>query len=326
MEYRTLGNSGLKVTPIGLGTWAVGGGPWWGDSDEKQSIAAIHAAIDSGVNLVDTAPCYGFGYSEEVVGKALKGRRDKVVLSTKCGLWWHDERKNFAFELGGTKVYKCLQAETIRREVEISLKRLQTDHIDIYHTHWPDVTTAIEETARCLEDLRKSGKIGAIAVSNADEAECAQYIGNCKLSANQLKYSMLDRDIENTMVDFCIKNDMGILAYSPLEQGLLTGKIGMDKTFTDTEYRNFIPWYKLSNRKKVLGMLDKWKVYTEKYDCSLAQLVIAWTYSQKGITVVLCGARKPQNAIENAKALELKLEPADIAAIRADVTALGNPE
>jgi len=322
MRYKKLGKTQIEISEIGLGTWAIGGGPWWGSSDEKQSIQAIEASIDCGINLIDTAPAYGFGYSEEVVGKAIHGKRDKIVLSTKCGLWWQDEQNNFAFEFDGRKVYKSLKAETIKKELEISLKRMNTDYIDIYHTHWPDVTTDIEETALCLRSLQKEGKIRAIAVSNANIEECKQYITRCELSSNQLKYSMLDRSCENGMTDFCCENEISILAYSPLEQGLLTGKIGIDTKFTDTQYRNSIPWYRPSNRINVLNMLEKWQPLTEKYSCTLVQLVIAWTAAQKGITSVLCGARNIQHATENAAAM-IDLSAEDIDIIKKDILMLG---
>lgn len=326
MQTKKLGNSGIECSVVGLGTWAIGGGDWWGESDESESIKTIHTALDCGVNLIDTAPAYGFGYSEEVVGKAIHDRRDKVVLSTKCGMWWGEspagQEGTFAFEQKGIKVYKNLKPFVIRQEVEQSLKRLKTDYIDIYHTHWQDVLTPIEETARCLADLQREGKIRSIAVSNATISDCDEYLLQCSLAANQVKYSMLDRAIEDELIGYSVDKNIGILAYSPLEQGILTGKIGMDKTFTETEYRNFIPWYQPEKRRLVLEMLAAFKPLTEKYDCSLTQLVIAWTAAQRGITSVLCGARKPENIVENAKGGSIVMDNADLAFMRDKVTAI----
>lgn len=316
MQYRKLGNSELSVSAMAMGTWAVGGDNWWGPSDETECLKAIHASLDGGINLIDTAPCYGFGYSEEVVGKAVKGRRDKVIISSKVGLWWDYNTGNYFYTLNGVDVYKCLKPENMAIELERSLKRLGTDYIDIYHTHWQDKTTPIEETADFLNKMIKEGKIRTIAVSNATPEDMEKYFKTCTIAANQPKYSILDRKIEPDLVDYCVKKNVGILAYSPLELGLLTGKVTMDSVFADHDTRSADPWFDLPNRARVLEFLGKLKVYTEKYNCTLAQLMIAWTFSQKGITSVLCGARKEANALENVAAGNLLLDEKDIADIR----------
>ncbi|MBN2323405.1 MAG: aldo/keto reductase [Spirochaetes bacterium] len=325
MEYREIGTSGIKASSIALGTWAVGGGPWWGDSDDEESVRAIRAAVDAGITMIDTAPAYGFGHSEEVVGKALRGRRDRVVLSTKCGLWWNNDRGSFKFEQLGRRVHTCLRPETLAVEIETSLKRLDTDYIDLYMTHWQAVEpdkTPIEDTMTALLKMKDAGKIRCIGVSNADVSHMKEYLASGRIDSNQLKYSMLDRDIETEKVPFCIKNRISIQAYSPLEQGLLTGRIGMDYRLSDTEYRNLIPWFKPENRKKVLDMLDGWKPLAEKYGCSIAQLVIAWTAGRPGITFVLCGARKAAHVMDNVKAAGITLETGDTARMTMDVESL----
>lgn len=323
MQYNKLGNSDIKVSSVALGTWAIGGGSWWGASDERNSILAIHTSLDKGVNLIDTAPAYGFGYSENVIGKAIEGRRSQVILSTKCGLWWQDPSPNFSFELDGVKVYKSLKPETIRKELEMSLKRLKTDYIDIYHIHWPDEMTPIKETAQCLNELVKEGKIRTIAVSNVSIEQCEEYFLYCNLVAVQMKYSMLDRKNVEQFVNYCKINNISILAYSPLEQGLLTGKIGMDKVLSEEEYRNSIPWYRPENRVRVLEMLQTFEPLTQKYNCTLGQLVIAWTAATNGITSCLCGARTQSHAQENVAAGNLKIESEDIAYIKNKVENLG---
>jgi methylglyoxal reductase len=329
MQYRTLGKSKISASAIALGTWAVGGGTWWGASDDADSVKAIQAAIDEGITLIDTAPAYGWGHSEVVVGKAIKGRRDKVVVSTKGGLWWKDERGAFFFELEGKKVNRCLLPETIRVEVEDSLRRLGTDYIDLYHTHWqspqPD-QDPIEATVHCLMKLKEEGKIRAIGASNVDLQQIKAYQAAGVLDAIQPKYSMLDREIEKEILPYCHTERISTLAYSPLEQGLLSGKIGMDRTFAEGEFRNNIPWFRPNNRKKVLNMLNGWSGLLKKYDCTLAQLVIAWTAAQKGITYVLCGARKEAHVRENVKAGKLLLHADDLARMRKDVEALGGHE
>jgi methylglyoxal reductase len=329
MQYRTLGKTDISASAVALGTWAIGGGPWWGDSDDNESIKAIQAAIDGGVTLIDTAPAYGWGHSEEIVGKAVKGRRDKVILSTKCGLWWKDDRGTSFFEMGDKHVRRCLLPETIVEELEDSLRRMDTDYIDLYHTHWqaedPD-KYPIEDTMQCLMKLKKEGKIRAIAASNVDVDHMRQYQAAGILDAIQPKYSMLDRAIEKDILPYCQTNGISTLAYSPLEQGLLTGKIGMDQTFPEGAFRNQIPWFLPVNRQKVLNMLEGWNDLLAKYNCSMSQLVIAWTMAQAGITYVLCGARKQAHVADNVGAGDLALETADLARIRKDVEALGAPE
>jgi methylglyoxal reductase len=328
MQYRTLGNTDISASAVALGTWAIGGGPWWGDSDDNHSVKAIQAAIDAGVTLIDTAPAYGWGHSEEVVGKAIKGHREKIILSTKCGLWWKDERGSSFFEMDDKHVRRCLLPATIVEELEDSLRRLGTDYIDLYHTHWqssePD-KYPIDDTMQCLMKLKKEGKIRAIAASNVELDHIKQYQAAGTLNAIQPRYSLLDREIEKEILPHCHANGISALAYSPLEQGLLTGTIGMGQTFAEGVYRNQIPWYQPANRQKVLNMLAGWSDLLAKYNCSMSQLVIAWTMAQKSITFVLCGARKEAHVKDNVKAGELKIETADLIRIRQDAEALGAP-
>lgn len=329
VEFRKIGRSDIKASALGLGTWAIGGGPWWGDTDDDESIKTIQTAIDAGITLIDTAPVYGFGRSEAVVGKAIMGRRDKVILSTKCGLWWGDDRGAFFFEIEGIKVNRSLQNATIRQELEASLRRLGTDYIDIYHTHWQAIEpdkTPIAETMECLLRLKKEGKIRTIGVSNVDLSHLDEYLSAGSIDVNQARYSMLDRTIEVEILSFCRENKISIMAYSPLEQGLLTGKISMSRQFGKDEHRNQIPWFKPVNRKAVLDMLDDWKPLAESYGCTLAQLVIAWTLQKPGITFTLCGARHPQQAVENALACGIKLKDEDITLMREQAESLGDPK
>ncbi|MDH3327983.1 MAG: aldo/keto reductase [Desulfobulbaceae bacterium] len=328
MRTRRIGTTDIDASVIAFGAWAIGGGPWWGETDDNESIKAIHAAVDEGVTMIDTAPVYGWGRSEEVVGKAIKGRRDKVVLATKCGLWWHDDQGPLFFELEGYAVHRWLRPQAIRRELEDSLRRLNTDYIDLYQTHWQSPEPhydPIAETMECLLQLKDEGKIRAIGASNVDVNQIREYQNVGVLDAIQPRYSMLDRQIERDLVPYCMKQDITTLVYSPLEQGLLTGKIGMDRNFGPGEYRNNIPWFSPPSRRRVLDVLNGWNDLTEKYQCSLAQLVIAWTVDQPGITVVLCGARKTEHSRENAAAGDLVLEEQDIARMRQDVEALPDP-
>ena len=332
MNYRTLGESGIEASVVGMGTWVTGGGAVWGeDPDDSESIRAIHASIDADVNLIDTAPAYGFGRSEEVIGKAIKGKRDKVVIATKCGLWWDDERGSYFCEFDGRPIRRSLRPDTIREELDMSLKRLGIETIDLYQTHWPAIDpekTPIAETMDCLMDLNREGKIRAIGVSNVSLEELKENEAEGVVDTNQPRYSMLFRQIEEGILPFCIQRNISTLAYMPLEQGLLTGKVGMDRKFAEKEWRSnqdWNPWFKLDNRKRILDLLASWSDLTEKYSCTLAQLTIAWTFSQPGVTHVLCGARTAVQAIENAKAGALELDPADITRIREEILVLGDP-
>ncbi len=328
MKMRKIGTTDIEASVVALGAWAIGGGPWWGESDDKQSIRAIHAALDLGVNMIDTAAIYGFGRSEDVVGKAIKNRREQVILATKCGLWWHDETGKTFFEMDGHTIKRTLTPKTIVREIELSLQRLGTDYIDLYQTHWqsldPD-NEPISDTMACLLKLKQEGKIRAIGASNVTVEQIKAYQAVGPLDAIQPRYSMLDRKIEADLLPYCREQHISILAYSPLEQGLLTGKIDMNYVAEEGTARAGIPWFKPEDRRKVIDMLEGWNPLTRKYECTFSQLVIAWTVAQPGLTFALCGARKPEHSIENAGAGNIELEPEDIQQMRRDVEALGSP-
>ena len=319
MKYRSLGKPGIEASVVGVGAWAIGG--WmWGGTEEAESVRAIHAAIDAGVNLVDTAPVYGFGLSEEVVGKAIRDRRDKVILATKCGLVWHEERGEIFFasdekhptDEGPIRVYRNLAPDTIRREVEWSLKRLGTDRIDLLQTHWQDPTTPIADTMHTLMELKKEGKIRAIGCSNATPGQMGEYRAAGQLDVDQELFSMLDRKHLRENLPYCAKHKIAFFAYSPLAQGLLTGKIGPERTFQDGDQRRDKPRFSAENRLKIQRLLDLFRPIAERHGISLGQLAIAWTLSQKGCTHALVGVRTARQAIENAKAGAVELIPAEL--------------
>ncbi len=325
METRRLGRSELEITAIGLGCWVMGG--WmWGGAEDDPSVAAIKAALDKGCNFIDTAPVYGMGHSEEVVGRALEERRDQVVLATKCGLVWDERggRKHFVDPEGRT-IYHNLSAESVKRECEESLRRLRTDVIDLYQCHWPDPGVPHEETMTALAELRDEGKIRAIGVSNYTAemmAECLEYV---QLASLQPQYNMLDRSIEAELLPFCREHDIGIIAYSPLARGLLTGKVTMDREFGEGDHRAKQPWFRPENRRRVLEFLDKIKPIAEKHDATLAQLAANWVIRQGGVTTAICGARRPDQAEENMGAADFALTDDDLAAIRRHLDELGSP-
>lgn len=315
MLTRQIGRSGIRASAIGLGTWAIGG--WmWGGTDEADSIAAIRASIEAGVSLIDTAPAYGMGRSEEIVGKAIAGRRHDVVLATKCGLVWHTTKGNHFFDQAGRPVYRYLGADAIVYEVEQSLRRLGTDYIDLYITHWQDPTTPVAETMGALEALKKAGKIRAIGASNVSGGDLEAYFAAGGLDAVQEQYSMVHRDIEAVFVPLCRRHDISILSYSSLALGLLTGKIGPDRQFSGDDLRIGDPRFSVHNRRKVADFVTDVREIAENYGASIAQLVIAWTLHQPGVTFALCGARTPEQARENARAGAIRLSETE----RAEIT------
>lgn len=332
MKQKPLGNSGLSASIVGLGAWVLGGGQLWGqDTDDAESVRTIQAALDLGINLIDTAPAYGWGRSERVVGRALMGRRDRAILATKCGLWWEDARGSFFTDFDGKKMYRSLRPDTLQIEIENSLRRLETDYIDLYQTHWPSVPpdrTPIADTLAVLLKLKDQGKIRAIGVCNVSLDELKENLRCGGIVSDQFRYSMLHREAEADILPFCAQHQIATLTYMSLEQGLLTGKIGMDRVFKPTEFRSNIYWNDWLipvNRKRVLDLLASWKDLTDKYACTLSQLVLAWTTAQHGVTHVLAGGRNLAQVSENAKAGDLTLETADLARIRRDVIALGAP-
>jgi len=314
MLTRKIGKSGIGASVVGLGTWAIGG--WmWGGTDEAQSIDAIKASIDEGVSLIDTAPAYGQGLSEEIVGKAIKGRRDRVVLATKCGLVWHTQKGNHFFSYDSGPVHRYLGRESVVYEVEQSLKRLGTDYIDLYITHWQDATTPVAETMSALEDLKRQGKIRAIGASNVSADDLKAYLAAGQLDAIQEEYSMVKRGLEQSLLPISLANDVATLSYSSLALGLLSGKIGPDRVFTGDDLRKNNPRFSVDNRQKVARLMAAIKPIAAAHKATEAQIVIAWTLQQPGITFALCGARNADQARENAKAGRIRLAATDIKAI-----------
>ena len=320
MRTRPLGTSGIDASVIGLGTWAISG-HCWGGTDEGRSIRAIHRAIDEGINLIDTAPVYGLGRSEEIVGKAIRDRRDKVVLATKVGHVWHVKRGRHVFDWQGKSVYIYLGPESIEYEIEQSLKRLQTDHIDLYQEHFPDPSTPVEDTVATLLKLKDQGKIRAIGVSNLAVDTLETYLKCGRIDTAQERYNMLDRHIESDLLGKCRELGLAVLAYSPLAQGLLTGKVGTDREFSEGDQRREHSHFSHDCRRRVMAFLDAIKPVADSYRLTLAQLVLAWTASQPGITHLLAGARDPQQASENARAGKVELTTEDVNTITATLNA-----
>ena len=236
MPNRRFGNIELELSKIGFGAWAIGGGDdaiGWGDQDDDESIRAIHCALDLGVNWIDTAPVYGLGRSEEVVGRALKGRRDTAMIATKCSLLWDSEHK----------IYSSLKADSIHREVEASLKRLRTDYIDLYQVHWPNPENEIEEGWDAMGELIKAGKIRYAGVSNFNTEQMERVAAIHPVASLQPPYSMLRRGIEQEILPYCRENNIGVVVYSPMQNGLLTGKFSLERIarLPDNDFRRNSP-------------------------------------------------------------------------------------
>lgn len=316
MELRPLGQSGIQASVVGLGAWAIGGWPW-GGTDETDSIEAIHAALDEGITLIDTAPAYGLGLSEELVGKALAGRRHQAIIATKCGLVWDTDKGTYFFDEMDKKVHRYLGPESIRREIDQSLRRLKTDCIDLYQTHWPDPTTPVAETMGCLMDLKVAGKIRAIGVSNATVEQIQEYQRVGPVDSDQDKYNLLDRAIEADLLPYCRRNHIAVLAYSPLAKGLLTGKMGPDRALRESDFRQYDPQFSMENRRAVAEMLDRYRPVADDLHLTFGQVAIAWTIAQPGVTHTLVGARNPKQARENARAGDVILTGGDLEAINA---------
>ncbi len=313
MIYRALGQSGIHISAIGLGTWAIGG-TFWGGNEESDSIAALQRGLDDGINLIDTAPAYGYGLSEEVVGKAIKGRdRAKIVIATKVGLVWHTDQGEYFFEIGGQKVHRYLHPASIRYEVEQSLRRLGTDYIDLYQTHWQETTTPIADTMGELLRLKEEGKIRAIGVSNANITQMREYLAVGPLDANQPLYNMLDRDLEQENLPFCREHHISILSYSSLALGLLTGTADPARTFNEGDQRARSKRFTPKSIAAVNAMLARFAPLRETYSLNQTQLTIAWTISRPGVTCALVGVRNARQAADIALGGKVELTTDELA-------------
>ncbi|HET7674131.1 MAG TPA: aldo/keto reductase [Gammaproteobacteria bacterium] len=285
METLEIADTGLAPTRIGLGTWAIGG--WaWGGADNAESIRTIHAALDRGITLIDTAPVYGFGRSEEVVGLALaeRGRRDTVVLATKCGLEWHNDND----------IVRNARAPRIRREVEESLRRLRTDYIDIYQVHWPDKSIPVEDTAAVMAELRAAGKIRAIGVSNFDPETTRAFAAAAPLHVSQSPYNLFERGIENDVLPYCEHERLTLLAYGALCRGLLSGKMNRDRRFDSDDLRSSDPKFQPPRFAQYLdatARLDRFA--RDNYGRSVLALAVRWILDRYESNIALWGARRP---------------------------------
>ncbi|GCD51472.1 aldo/keto reductase [Acetobacter pasteurianus] len=289
---------------IALGTWAIGGS-MWGGADDANASKTIDEALELGINMIDTAPVYGFGHSEEVIGKALEGRRGRVILATKVGLNWQDG-----------KVFRDSRPARIEEEVEKSLSRLRTDYIDLYQVHWPDTRTPFEETARALENLVKSGKVKALGLSNFSPAQMDEFRKFAPVSAVQPPYNLFEREIERDVLPYAEKNNLVVLAYGPLCRGLLSGRMTADRKFEGDDLRKTDPKFQQPRFAQYLQAVEDLKAIANKYGKSMLALAIRWVLD-RGPTIALWGARKPEQIAGVDDAFGWKLDAEDMKAIDA---------
>ncbi|MEZ5103752.1 MAG: aldo/keto reductase [Draconibacterium sp.] len=327
MENRKIGKSNLELSTVTFGAWAAGG--WmWGGTERSDAVKAILSAYDLGVTSIDTAPVYGQGTSEEIVGEAIKDLpRDKVQILTKFGLRWDLQKGQFYFKSRNNEgkaidLYKYSAKESIIEECENSLKRLGTDYIDLYQIHWADPTTPIQETMEAVAKLIKDGKVRYAGVCNYNASQIEEATKYVDVISDQVPYSMLKRDIEKELVPHVIANNQAILAYSPLERGILTGKIKPGYRFGEGDHRSGLPFYNDENIKRTNAFLEKIRPLADDKNTTLAQLVIRWTIEQPGITIALVGARNAEQAVQNAKAMEIKLSKAELDFITGELNKL----
>ncbi|NOU85695.1 aldo/keto reductase [Paenibacillus sp. LMG 31460] len=311
MRYRKLGKNGPEISVIGFGSWAIGGGGWasaWGNQDDELSEESVRVALYNGINFFDTAAVYGLGHSEEVIGKALKGERDKVVLATKCGLVW-DENKNIS--KNGTY-------DSILREAEASLRRLGTDYIDLYQMHWPDTDSnaPAEETMRAMDKLVQDGKVRYVGVSNYNVSLLEASLSVRHVDSLQPPYSILRPAVEKEILPFCLEKGIGVVAYSPLTSGLLSGNYTYDTKFSDDDWRSRNAAHTGEGLRKNVDRVEKLKVIASRYGMTMPQLAIAYDLAHPALTSALVGVRKPSHILSVLPAIDVTLDDATLAEIR----------
>ncbi len=326
MEKRKLGNSDLEITPIGFGAWAIGGGDWafgWGPQDDADSIAAIEHAVDSGINWIDTAAVYGLGRSEKVVALALKnlGSSQRPYVFTKCSLIWDENRE----------VSHRLKTESIRREAEDSLLRLETDVIDLYQIHWPRFTADVpdddvEEGWQTLVDLKREGKLRHIGVSNFDVPQLERISAIEVPVSLQPPYSAVRRDIESEILPYCERNNIGTIIYSPMQSGLLTGKMTRERiaAFSDDDFRSRSPEFKEPKLTANLALADRLAEIGTRHGLSAGEVAIAWTLRLPSVTAAIVGARNAKQIDGIIGAGEFRLSEAELGEIEGQLRAAVN--
>ncbi|MHC4213949.1 MAG: aldo/keto reductase [Planctomycetota bacterium] len=307
MQTRKLGYTDVELTTVGIGTWALGGGGWefgWGPQDDKQAVDGILAGLDEGINWIDTAAVYGLGHSEELVGKALKEASSSPFVATKCSLLWDSQRQ----------ISGCLKAQSVREECHNSLARLGVDVIDLYQVHWPRPDEDIEEGWEEMAKLVEQGKVRYLGVSNFDIEQMQRVQKIHPIASLQPPYSMIRRGVEDELLGFCSENDIGIVAYSPMQRGLLTGKFSHERiaSLAQNDQRRRSPEFQDPDFSATLELVDKLKPIAERSGKTLAQLSIAWVLRRDEVTSAIVGVRRPDQVVETAIAGDWNLSAQDV--------------
>jgi aryl-alcohol dehydrogenase-like predicted oxidoreductase len=306
MQTRKLGYTDLELTTVGLGTWAMGG-PWeygWGPQDDDEAVAAVLAAIEMGVNWIDTAPAYGLGHSEELIAQALKQKSEKPIIATKCGILWNDK---------GEKI-TCLKRESIRAECHASLKRLGVEVIDLYQMHWPDPDEDVEQAWEEMSKLCREGKVRYLGVSNFNVEQIERVQKIHPVASLQPPYSMLRREVEDELLDYCARNNIGVVAYSPMQRGLLTGKFSAKRlaSLPSDDHRRRSSEFKEPQFSATLELVEGLKKIAQRNGRTGAQLAISWVLRRPEVTAAIAGARRPDQIRETAPAADWRLSENDI--------------
>ena len=312
MEKKRLGNSDMEITPIGVGAWAMGGGGWafaWGPQDDRQSIAAIHAALDRGLNWIDTAAVYGLGHSEEVVARALEGRANRPYVFTKCERVWNDKG-----EISGV-----LKADSIRRECENSLRRLKTDRIDLYQIHWPMPEEDIEEGWTAMAKLQAEGKVRWIGVSNFNAGQMERCGKIAPITSLQPPYSAISPEVEQETLPYCRRNGIGAIVYSPMKSGLLSGHMTKERVaaFPQDDFRRRAPAFQEPQLTRNLELADTMKQIGARHGRTAGEVAIAWTLANPAVTAAIVGMRSAEQVEGVVGALEFRLAAEEMAEIEA---------
>jgi aryl-alcohol dehydrogenase-like predicted oxidoreductase len=307
MQTRQLGKTDVFITPLGFGSWAVGGGGWqfgWGSQDDRDSIAAINRALNRGINWIDTAAVYGLGHSEDIVGWALKHRAERPYIFTKCSMVWDQEGK----------ISHSLKGDSIRREVEESLFRLQVDAIDLYQVHWPDPAADIEEGWSTLADLKREGKVRYIGVSNFNVEQMQRAMAIAPIDTLQPPYSLIHPDVEDEILPFCEKNDIGVIVYSPMMSGLLSGRMTKERinNFSEDDWRRNNPEFQEPRLYRNLWLAELLKNIGRHHGLSAGEVAIAWTLRLSAVTGAIVGGRSPDQVDGIVGAANFRLSDEEI--------------
>lgn len=310
MYTKPLGNSDLSITPIGFGAWAIGGSGWqfaWGSQDDRDSIAAIHESLEAGVNWIDTAAVYGLGHSEEIVARALEGMRDRPYVFTKCSMVWGNDRE----------IHHSLKADSIRRECEASLRRLKVDRIDLYQVHWPMPAEEIEEGWATMAALQREGKVRYLGVSNFDVAQVKRAQAIAPITSLQPRYSLIHREVEEEILPFAVRENVGVIAYSPMASGLLTGAMTRERVanLPADDWRKRHPDFQEPNLSRNLEIVRRLREVGRRHGRSPAEVAVAWVLHHPAVTGAIVGARRPGQMRAVVGAAEFRLSPEDRAEI-----------